>query len=134
MLRSALRCSRLVVTAAAMLALAACTTTPAQPPVPVPSPTVTDPAVADNTACLDYYAVSDRWIEHGDLSLFSSELRAVVPAADEFLAGQLTNLADALDGVESEVPQGQAEAIAQSQIQRVCADAGVPAPVATAYF
>ncbi|NQX10143.1 hypothetical protein HQQ80_00710 [Microbacteriaceae bacterium VKM Ac-2855] len=100
---------------------------------PSPLPTTTDAAVVNNTACLDYYALTDRWYDSGDLVQYAIDLRAVVPQADEFMAGQLTSFANALDGIPSDVPIGQAEAIAGMQIDRVCAEAGVPAPVGESY-
>ena len=110
---------------ALLMTLSACSALDARPPAPTPSPTITDAAIVNNTACLKFYDAYENWSDTAELAL---SMRAIIPDADEFLAGQLTNFANALDGIETDVPIGQAEAIAESQIDRVCLDAGVPEP------
>ncbi|KQQ03661.1 MULTISPECIES: hypothetical protein [unclassified Rathayibacter] len=79
----------------------------------------------NDAACLAFYDADESW---SDTAEPADDLRDIIPDADEFLAGQLTNVANALDGIESDVPYGEAESIAESQIDRVCLDAGVPEP------
>jgi hypothetical protein len=125
---------------AAVLAISGCSALPhlappdAPPPAPAPLATTVDPTIPNNTACLEYWATTDRWYEDMDIEQYALDLRAIVPDADEFMAGQLTNFADALDGIEKELPIGQVEAISDMQLTRVCDEAGVPEPVSDIVF
>ncbi|MCJ1697320.1 hypothetical protein MT349_16165 [Rathayibacter caricis] len=129
------RWSAVVGGAVVVLALSGSTVLPYLAPpeapreTPTPLPTTVDPAIPNNTACLAYWAVKEHWYENGTVEQYALDLRAILPDADEFMAGQLTNFADALDGIEKDIPLGQVEAISESQLSRVCAEAGVPEPV-----